>query len=145
MDKNPLPSARTLLALLSLAGCASEQQFLDGSQAAATQTALSRGRFEMNCQEVTPTLLSKEVVQPALQGPWVGGIQRAEYTIGVSGCGKRTTFIVICPEGGDGCFAAGPGRFHGWQEGRAIPQAVGHPPGHEVAGTTTANWLGQRS
>jgi hypothetical protein len=51
------------------------------------------------------------VVQPAIQGPWVGGIQRAEYTVGVAGCEKRTTFVVICPEGGDGCFAAGPGRF----------------------------------
>lgn len=51
--------------------------------------------------------------RPALQGAWVGGIQRAEYTIGVAGCGQRTTFIVICPEGGEGCFAAGPGRFIG--------------------------------
>ena len=41
------------------------------------------------------------------------GLRRAgEYTVGgVAGCGQRTTFVVICPEGGDGCFAAGPGRF----------------------------------
>ena len=36
------------------------------------------------------------------------GIQRAEYTIGVTGCGRRETFVVICPQFGDGCFAAGP-------------------------------------
>jgi hypothetical protein len=39
------------------------------------------------------------------------GVERAEYTIGVSGCGERKTFVVLCPEGGDGCFAAGPGGF----------------------------------
>ena len=80
----------------------------------AIQTAVSRGEFEMNCQDVSPVLISEEVVQPALQGPFVNGIQRAEYTIGVSGCGQRTTFIVVCPEGGEGCFVAEPGRFHEW-------------------------------
>jgi hypothetical protein len=51
-------------------------------------------------------------VQPVLQGPFIGpGIQRAEYTIGIAGCGARKTLVVICPEEGDGCFAAGPGRF----------------------------------
>ena len=98
--------------VLFLAGCVSQAQFLDSKQYMAQQTALSRAQFEMNCQEVTPVIISREVIQPALQGPYVGGIQRAEYTIGVTGCGKRTTFVVICPEGGEGCFAAGPGRFH---------------------------------
>jgi hypothetical protein len=104
-----------LLALLCSAGCASQAEFLNSNQANATQTATARAQFEMNCQQVTPTIISREVVQPALQGPWVNGIQRAEYTIGVAGCGKRSTFVVICPDGGDGCFAAGPGRFHDWQ------------------------------
>ncbi len=102
-------------AVLAAAGCATQAQFLDSKQEMATQTALNKGKFEMNCPEATPTLISREVIQPALQGPWVGGIQRAEFTIGVSGCGKRTTFVVICPEGGEGCFAAGPGGFHNWQ------------------------------
>jgi hypothetical protein len=50
-------------------------------------------------------------VEPALQGPFVAGIQRYEYTVGVDGCGKRSTYVVICPQGGTGCFAAGPGAF----------------------------------
>jgi hypothetical protein len=33
--------------------------------------------------------------------------QRAEYTVGVEGCGKRATYYVICAEGGTGCVAAG--------------------------------------
>ena len=105
-----------LIAVTVAAGCATQQQFLQSKQDMAVQTALNRGKFEMNCQEATAVIISREVVQPALQGPWVNGIQRAEYTIGVTGCGKRMTFIVVCPDGGEGCFATGPGRFHDWQQ-----------------------------
>jgi hypothetical protein len=100
-----------IMAALVAAGCVTQTQFLDDRQAMAVQTAVSRGQFELNCPAATGTVLSKEVVQPVLQGPWIGGIQRAEFTVGVAGCDKRTTFIVICPEGGEGCFAAGPGKF----------------------------------
>jgi hypothetical protein len=100
-----------LMAAVAAAGCASQAQFLEGKQAMAMQTAVTRGQFELNCPAATGTLLSKEVVQPVLQGPVVAGLQRAEFTVGVAGCGKRTTFVVICPDEGDGCFAAGPGRF----------------------------------
>ena len=100
-----------LVAALAGAGCVSQTQFLDNKQAMAMQTATSRGNFELNCPAATGVILSKEVVQPVLQGPVVGGLQRAEFTVGVAGCGKRATFVVICPDEGDGCFAAGPGRF----------------------------------
>ncbi len=103
-----------IFGLLALAGCASQSQFLDNKQGMAMQTALGRGQFDLNCQQATPVLISREVVQPALQGPFVNGIQRAEYTIGVEGCGKRHSYIVICPDGGTGCYAAGPGAFHNW-------------------------------
>jgi len=104
---------RLLLLVIAVAGtgCASQAQFLDGKQAMAMQTALSRAQFEMNCPAATGTVLSREVVQPAVQGPLVVGLQRAEFTVGVAGCGKRTTLVVICPDEGDGCFATGPGRF----------------------------------
>ena len=90
------------------AGRASRSQCLDGKQAAAMQTAVNRGQLETNCPVATGQVLSREVVQPARQGPIVGGIQRAELTVGVSGCGRRTTFVV-CPDEGDGCFATAPG------------------------------------
>lgn len=103
-----------LLAALAGAGCQTQQQFLDQNQTMAMQTAVSRGQFEMNCPQGNGTVISREVVQPALQGPWVQGIQRAEFTIGVEGCGQRKTYVVICPEGGSGCYAAGPGPFHNY-------------------------------
>jgi len=97
---------------LTASGCVSQAQFLNNMQPAAVQNAEARGRFELNCPSATATVLSREVVQPVIQGPFVGGgLQRAEYTVGVAGCGARKTFVVICPEEGDGCFAAGPGRF----------------------------------
>ena len=109
-----MPRSVALLVLVMVlvgAGCVSQGQFLDGKQGMAMQTAVSRGQFEMNCPAATGTVLSREVVQPALQGPLLNGIQRAEFTVGVAGCGKRTTFVVVCPDEGDGCFATGPGRF----------------------------------
>ena len=106
-------ASAVLVVALTAAACESNTQFLDAKQGMAVDTAVSRGRFELNCSAVTPSVLSREVVEPAIEGPRVYGIDRAEYTIGVSGCGDRKTFVVICPDGGDGCFAAGPGRFYG--------------------------------
>jgi hypothetical protein len=63
----------------------------------------------MNCPEATGTVISREMTQPAVQGPIAAGIQRGEYTIGVTGCGKRSVYTVICPQGGESCFAAEPG------------------------------------
>ena len=101
-----------VLCAVALAGCVSQAQFLDSKQGMAIQTASNRAQFELNCQETNATVISREVVQPALQGPFLNGIQRAEFTIGVRGCDKKAMFIVICPDGGEGCFAAGPGGFH---------------------------------
>jgi hypothetical protein len=102
----------TLIAATTLAGCVSQTQFLDNKQEMAIQNATNRAQFELNCQETQATVISREVVQPLLQGPFMNGIQRAEFTIGIRGCGKKAMFVVICPDGGEGCFAAGPGGFH---------------------------------
>ena len=102
-----------LLGPIILAGCVSQAQLLDSNQGLAIMTAATRAQSELNCQDTNDaTIISREVIQPALQGPWIDGIQRAEFTIGIRGCGRKAVFVVICPEGGDGCFAAGPGGFH---------------------------------
>jgi len=98
-----------LAGVLAAAGCQTQQQMVQSNQAMAIQTALSRAKFDMNCSSATATVLSTNVSQPSVQGPLGGtayGVQRMEYTVGVRGCGKRRTYIVICPEGGTGCFAA---------------------------------------
>jgi len=86
----------------ALTGCASDQQMLDNTQTVALNSALSRGRFELGCPEATGTVLSRQLIQPVR----FGGIERAEYTIGIEGCGKRKTSIVVCPVDGSGCFTA---------------------------------------
>lgn len=106
---------RTLLLTLCVfaafaQGCASQQQQLAARQPAAMDTALQRGRFDLNCPTATGTVLSQDYIQPAIQGPWVNGLTRVEYTIGVAGCNQRTTYVVICQEGTSTCFAANPDR-----------------------------------
>jgi len=55
----------------SLPGAASNQtQMLDQDQAMAVESAVSRARFDMNCPAANGQVISRELVQPALQGPW---------------------------------------------------------------------------
>jgi hypothetical protein len=96
-------------AVLALgAGCQTTQQMLDVGQPNAMETALRRGRFELGCPGATATLLSDDFIQPAVQGPWVMGVSRMEYTVGIEGCGQRVTLVVMCQEGSQTCFAANP-------------------------------------
>ena len=96
------------LGMLVMAGCQTQQQMLQGSQGLAIQTAVNRARFDMNCSSASGQVLSTNVSQPSIQGTFVNayGVQRLEYTVGVRGCGQRRTYIVVCPQGGAGCFAA---------------------------------------
>ena len=91
-----------------VAACVTQQKLLAQKQSGAVETALQRGRFDLNCPSATATVLSQDYIQPAVQGPWVAGMTRVEYTVGVAGCNERTTYVVICQEGTDTCFAANP-------------------------------------
>jgi len=88
-------------------GCQSQQQMVDEMQADATQVAKQRGKFELNCPTATASVLSKEMIQSDVMNPRWAPPQRAQYTVGVSGCDKRATYLVICAEGGTGCVAGG--------------------------------------
>jgi hypothetical protein len=75
-------------------------------QPMALDYTLKRARFEMNCPTATGSVLSSETVQPVLNGPLMMGTQRAQFTIGVQGCGQRQTMVTICAQDSGGCFAA---------------------------------------
>ena len=93
-----------LSALGVMAGCASGPPFIDQAQPEAIAIAQRRAAFEFNCPAATAQVLSRETLQPV---SFRFGIERAEYTLGVSGCGKRATYVVICPDqAGSTCFAA---------------------------------------
>ncbi len=97
-----------LLPPLLLAGCASGPPFIEQMQPEAINTAVRRGQFEMDCPAATGQILSQELLQPLIQTFRYWGPERAEYTVGVSGCGQRATYIVICPDNGSlSCFPGG--------------------------------------
>ena len=91
------------LAALLAAGCQTDAQILASEQAVATQAAARRGPFELNCPQAKGTILSSNLLQPVL---W-NGLERAEYTVGVEGCGQRRTYVVVCQLGSPACFAVG--------------------------------------
>ena len=92
--------------LITLAGCQSASQTLEAESAAAQQTALARGQFDLSCPNATATVLSRNLVNPVLNGPMMNGVQRAEYTVGVSGCGQKAVYISVCQIGSVSCIAA---------------------------------------
>ena len=114
-----MKSARTLLAaaflpLMLVAGCQSTAERLDEFQQAAVDTALQRARTESSCPEATGTVVSRREIEPEWKQSSAPvsvqvGYTRAEYTIVVEGCGKRTTMTVVCDEGGSGCVAGPAG------------------------------------
>ena len=59
----------------------------------------------MNCPSAIGQVLSQEVTQPVIQGPYLQGEERDRFTIGVAGCDQRRVYQVFCPVGGDSCTA----------------------------------------
>ncbi len=88
------------------AGCASGPPFIDQVQPEAVNMAVRRAQFEMNCPNVTSEVVSRETLQPLVQTFVYTGVSRAEYTVGVTGCGQRALYVVICPDNGSlNCYA----------------------------------------
>ncbi|MBS1212424.1 MAG: hypothetical protein H6R26_1040 [Proteobacteria bacterium] len=53
--------------VLLLGGCVTDAEFLQQNSSSAMRAAETRGKFELNCQEVTSSVLSQKVVQ-GIQG-----------------------------------------------------------------------------
>jgi hypothetical protein len=98
-----LPAITAIGVLGLLAGCQTPTQTLAKEQDVAMQAAVRRGQFELACPNAAGTVLSSNLLQPAS----FNGFERAEYTIGVAGCGKRAVYISVCQVGSVACFAAG--------------------------------------
>jgi hypothetical protein len=98
-----------LALMLVLTGC--QSTYLAAEEGTARWVAVRRGQFEISCPDATGTVLSSNQLQPELYG----GDERAEYTIGVAGCGRRAVYINVCA-GDDSrsynryerCYAARP-------------------------------------
>lgn len=103
----PSRSLGGALMVLCCAACQTQQQMVDSMQPDAVHVAQRRGAFELNCPGATASVLSNEMIQSPIVNPRFAPPQRAEYTVGVSGCGKRATYMVVCADGGTGCVAVG--------------------------------------
>jgi hypothetical protein len=95
-----------------LVGCASQPTFLDSKQAMAVDTAVARGKFDLNCPAAQGSVLSRQFIQAPMAGPRMNavGVDRAEYTVGVRGCDQSATYMVVCSQGTEGCIAGDRGR-----------------------------------
>lgn len=97
----------TLILPLIISACATEAEFLAQNSPSALKTALSRGRFELNCPQATGTVLSQKVTYINGLGMGMGGgggYEWTEYTIGISGCDKKLVYMVACRDQ-DNCNA----------------------------------------
>jgi hypothetical protein len=92
---------------LILSACVTESQFLAQNAPSALNTALARGRFELNCPQASGTVLSQKVTYINGMGIGMGGgggYEWTEYTIGVRGCGKQAVYETMCRDP-DNCNA----------------------------------------
>lgn len=76
-------------------------------QPSAAKVAQQRGASELGCPAATTEVLSKHAIEEPQMGGWYEFPQSAEYTIAVSGCGKRTAYLVACKKFRSAC-EAGP-------------------------------------
>jgi hypothetical protein len=89
---------------LALAGCQTTDQTLDVQQASATSTVLKRAQFESTCPDASATVLSRNLVRPPQDDRRMGyAPDVAQYTVGVSGCGQRSVYTVLCQVGSTSC------------------------------------------
>jgi hypothetical protein len=99
--------ACSALALLGVAACQSTADLMASLQPKAIAAAETRGRFELGCPTAKGAVLAEQDVPPAVNVGRFRGPDRIVFTIGVSGCDKRATYVVVCPDDGSGnCFAA---------------------------------------
>lgn len=86
---------------VALSACVTDAEFLAQNSPAAIQAAESRGKFELNCPDVTSSILSQKIDEAVTVR---AGYSWAEYTIGIRGCGKQAVYITICRDQ-DNCNA----------------------------------------
>ena len=92
-------ACRLLLAAMLLGGCAgpeAQEKRLQELEPAALDAAKERARTDLGCEDpVTTNVLSRS---PGDAG--IYSIDRAEYKIAASGCGKRIVLTVACTKHG---------------------------------------------
>jgi hypothetical protein len=84
-------------------------QLADELQPGAVQAAQERGSKELECPAATAKVNRKETIEEAQTTGWYELPYRALYTVTVSGCGKKTRYLVACNKKENRCAAGTPG------------------------------------
>ena len=79
------------------------QQLADDLQPGAVSAAQQSGRSDLTCEAVTTEVIGQETIQEAQGTGWHELPHKAAYTIDVSGCGRRTTYLVSCDDRQKNC------------------------------------------
>jgi hypothetical protein len=86
----------------------------------AVKAAEQRGSAELNCPAPTAQVLTKKEIEATQTTGWYAYPHRSEFTVDVTGCGNRKSYLVGCDWRQKGC-EAGP-----------LPTA-GAPSGYQLA------------
>jgi len=81
------------------------QELADTLQPGAVKVAQQRGASELGCPAATAQVLIKQTIQEPQGTGWYEPPHRAVYTVDVSGCGKRTGYLVACDDRKNACVA----------------------------------------
>jgi hypothetical protein len=83
-------------------------QLADELQPGAVRVAQERGSKELECPAAAAKVNRKETVEEGQTTGWYAAPYRALYTVTVSGCGKKTTYLVACNKKENRCAAGRP-------------------------------------
>lgn len=104
LAKSVLSGLPLAAALLTAAGCQTTEQTLDAQQEAAVNVASKRGQFESACTDSSATVLSRNLVRAPQDEVRMSSIPNVtQYTLGVTGCGLRSVYTVLCQVGSSSC------------------------------------------
>ena len=78
-----------------VSGCATTQ-LVEELQPDALRVAQQRGASDLGCSAATAEVTNKKTIEEPQMTGWYEPPKQAEYTIGVTGCGKRTSYLVAC-------------------------------------------------
>jgi hypothetical protein len=116
-----LTASSIVTLITALAGCASQTSRVDEMRPYAIKAAQQRGSAELDCPAATSQLLTKKEIEASQTTGWYEYPHHSEFTVEVTGCGKRKSYLVGCDWKQKGC-EAGP-----------VPTAVGAQSAHPLA------------
>lgn len=94
-----LTRSGVVIVCAALSACATTE-LSERLQPDALKVAQQRGATDLGCSAATAEVTNKKTIEPPQTTGWHESPRQAEYTIGVTGCGKGTSYLVTCDKMG---------------------------------------------